>query len=125
IGWPCDLFWKRTARRRRPATTAQPQLSTSISPLSTRSWVNWMPPRSGSKRSEEHTSELQSLTNLVCRLLLEKKQPTDGQSLAASRALSTILSSTFGSSADDIIFFFNNGEPTNIPPSPPTTLPNS
>src|SRR5438093_5572726 len=25
------------------------------------------------KRSEEHTSELQSLTKLVCRLLLEKK----------------------------------------------------
>src|SRR5438046_5894812 len=38
-------------------------------------------PRGGSKsergsrpRSEEHTSELQSLTNLVCRLLLEKKK---------------------------------------------------
>src|SRR5258706_3891169 len=28
----------------------------------------------GSYRSEEHTSELQSLTNLVCRLLLEKKK---------------------------------------------------
>src|SRR5262249_57988270 len=27
-------------------------------------------------RSEEHTSELQSLTNLVCRLLLEKKKKT-------------------------------------------------
>src|SRR5437016_10808682 len=27
-----------------------------------------------SSRSEEHTSELQSLTNLVCRLLLEKKK---------------------------------------------------
>src|SRR5262249_58397718 len=26
----------------------------------------------GKHRSEEHTSELQSLTNLVCRLLLEK-----------------------------------------------------
>src|SRR5260370_6495748 len=26
-------------------------------------------------RSEEHTSELQSHLNLVCRLLLEKKQP--------------------------------------------------
>src|SRR5438046_128712 len=26
-------------------------------------------------RSEEHTSELQSLTNLVCRLLLAKKKP--------------------------------------------------
>src|SRR5438093_8798226 len=29
---------------------------------------------SGHARSEEHTSELQSLTNLVCRLLLEKKK---------------------------------------------------
>src|SRR5438046_7535887 len=28
----------------------------------------------GNVRSEEHTSELQSLTNLVCRLLLEKKK---------------------------------------------------
>src|SRR5690606_39797246 len=27
----------------------------------------------GTKRSEEHTSELQSRENLVCRLLLEKK----------------------------------------------------
>src|SRR5258706_6412402 len=26
------------------------------------------------QRSEEHTSELQSLTNIVCRLLLEKKK---------------------------------------------------
>ena len=30
-------------------------------------------PSVGATRSEEHTSELQSLTNLVCRLLLEKK----------------------------------------------------
>src|SRR5437016_9929563 len=29
---------------------------------------------SGRRRSEEHTSELQSLTNLVFRLLLEKKK---------------------------------------------------
>src|SRR5258706_7895286 len=29
---------------------------------------------SSKDRSEEHTSELQSLTNLVCRLLLEKKK---------------------------------------------------
>src|SRR5258706_8755422 len=37
-----------------------------------------LPPPDVSKnkfgRSEEHTSELQSLTNLVCRLLLEKKK---------------------------------------------------
>src|SRR2546430_8829405 len=36
----------------------------------TRSWAV-------DKRSEEHTSELQSQSNLVCRLLLEKKK-TDG-----------------------------------------------
>src|SRR5256885_3350734 len=30
--------------------------------------------RSASERSEEHTSELQSPCNLVCRLLLEKKK---------------------------------------------------
>src|ERR1019366_1225115 len=35
--------------------------------LRTKSW------RSRASRSEEHTSELQSLTNLVCRLLLGKK----------------------------------------------------
>src|SRR3989475_7130579 len=34
------------------------------------------PPAGGGKRSEEHTSELQSQSNLVCRLLLEKtKRP--------------------------------------------------
>src|SRR5256885_13111942 len=39
-------------------------------------------------RSEEHTSELQSPCNLVCRLLLEKKKPTDGpSSLKASKRL--------------------------------------
>src|SRR5262249_58028290 len=33
-------------------------------------------------RSEEHTSELQSLTNLVCRLLLAKKKKADVRELA-------------------------------------------
>src|SRR2546430_10726389 len=32
------------------------------------------PGPSGERRSEEHTSELQSQSNLVCRLLLEKKK---------------------------------------------------
>src|SRR2546430_10758584 len=30
-------------------------------------------------RSEEHTSELQSQSNLVCRLLLEKKKPQESR----------------------------------------------
>src|SRR2546430_9151730 len=34
------------------------------------------PPRARTGRSEEHTSELQSQSNLVCRLLLEKKKKT-------------------------------------------------
>src|SRR5262245_62907503 len=33
-------------------------------------------PRTAAWRSEEHTSELQSLRHLVCRLLLEKKKKT-------------------------------------------------
>src|SRR5688572_32526411 len=32
------------------------------------------PPPRADRRSEEHTSELQSQSNLVCRLLLEKKK---------------------------------------------------
>src|SRR5438046_5272483 len=35
--------------------------------------------KSCQRRSEEHTSELQSLTNLVCRLLLEKKNRKNHQ----------------------------------------------
>src|SRR5258706_6027206 len=34
-------------------------------------------------RSEEHTSELQSLTNLVCRLLLEKKKRNPTRALTS------------------------------------------
>src|SRR2546423_10802412 len=41
------------------------------------------------KRSEEHTSELQSLAYLVCRLLLEKKTYTYISDDASSRSQST------------------------------------
>src|SRR2546421_4442112 len=44
-----------------PATTANPQADASTSAIPKR-------------RSEEHTSELQSRSDLVCRLLLEKKK---------------------------------------------------
>src|SRR5436309_5817380 len=37
------------------------------------------------KRSEEHTSELQSRENLVCRLLLEKKKKKTEASAASDR----------------------------------------
>src|SRR2546430_11232407 len=38
------------------------------------------------RRSEEHTSELQSQSNLVCRLLLEKKKTIDRVAVALSSA---------------------------------------
>src|SRR5688572_32184678 len=52
-------------------------------------------------RSEEHTSELQSQSNLVCRLLLEKKKNPYGQSRARAarrgrRWLSMAAETDFG-----------------------------
>src|SRR5688572_31335360 len=41
------------------------------------------------RRSEEHTSELQSQSNLVCRLLLEKKKHKRSTSPVSKRYLST------------------------------------
>src|SRR5262245_63901165 len=48
----------------------------------------WTRPRRGrpSRRSEEHTSELQSLRHLVCRLLLEKKKKRQKQPRRVQRA---------------------------------------
>src|SRR3712207_7230326 len=66
-------------------------LTITLVPLPSSLWISRLPPRlrarscmaesptppqaiSGSNRSEEHTSELQSRQYLVCRLLLEKKK---------------------------------------------------
>src|SRR5438093_10808842 len=51
----------------RSVTSAGPPRSRATAPAQSAS-------RTSCRRSEEHTSELQSLTNLVCRLLLEKKK---------------------------------------------------
>src|SRR2546428_7298276 len=40
----------------------------------------------GDRRSEEHTSELQSRSDLVCRLLLEKKKNTIATSLSSAQS---------------------------------------
>src|SRR5690606_40229626 len=42
-------------------------------PISYEKWTKWLHLIERRYRSEEHTSELQSRENLVCRLLLEKK----------------------------------------------------
>src|SRR5438270_8899136 len=43
-------------------------------------------------RSEEHTSELQSQSNLVCRLLLEKKKKTHRLDIDSQKSTATRVS---------------------------------
>src|SRR5438067_3443937 len=65
------LFPYTTLFRSAPQNSSPPRRSIRASPR----WSAW--PRSSPEprgRSEEHTSELQSRFDLVCRLLLEKKK---------------------------------------------------
>src|SRR5256885_5218996 len=50
--------------------------------------------RGSERRSEEHTSELQSPCNLVCRLLLEKKKTADATYNLRRRPVPRCLSHT-------------------------------
>src|SRR2546425_296893 len=58
--------------------TWKPPFMRGVSAKTSSSGSTWSPslcrPCANAKRSEEHTSELQSLAYLVCRLLLEKKK---------------------------------------------------
>src|SRR3954467_13173453 len=106
-----------------------------------------MPSSGGQKcaRSEEHTSELQSHDNLVCRLLLEKKHSDPGApppprplSPAASALPASLRRGGAGGScgrmplagwwpvcAEEFCFFFDEwGNPGNPPPAPPARSPN-
>src|SRR2546430_17082147 len=65
------LFPYTTLFRSRATTSSAPGSSSPCcAPTSSRAGC----PDRGRSRSEEHTSELQSQSNLVCRLLLEKKK---------------------------------------------------
>src|SRR5690349_22171179 len=59
-----------------PYTTLfrSPQMHGLPMPRATTAACEVIPPRDVRMRSEEHTSELQSRRDLVCRLLLEKKK---------------------------------------------------
>src|SRR5690606_42018445 len=73
------LFWQAGGRRERSAFPPGSETAGTRDPR-----PGALSPASGPAltyagfRSEEHTSELQSRENLVCRLLLEKKKKTDG-----------------------------------------------
>src|SRR2546430_7799707 len=74
-------WWQRLAPRHARGVTGDPPRRRSIAP--DRGRTEWKPRMTQTVegmtdgmrlRSEEHTSELQSQSNLVCRLLLEKKK---------------------------------------------------
>src|SRR5438094_6465688 len=67
------LFRSACSVRSRPC--AVPVASSPASRVPRPTWPACRPGRAGN-RSEEHTSELQSPYDLVCRLLLEKKKQT-------------------------------------------------
>src|SRR5688572_30868791 len=54
--------------------TVRDSSSTLVTPRLRMTCSLWAATENGTSRSEEHTSELQSQSNLVCRLLLEKKK---------------------------------------------------
>src|SRR5690242_21629332 len=60
------VLWVHASLMTRSATLSEPGTCSTSSGLNR--------PYSTAARSEEHTSELQSHVNLVCRLLLEKKK---------------------------------------------------
>src|SRR6266576_4433937 len=65
--------------RRPPRSTLFPYTTLFRSPTRWIRWPSTGPSRTSSgRRSEEHTSELQSRRDLVCRLLLEKKKDLRG-----------------------------------------------
>src|SRR5262249_60600095 len=72
---PYSPLFPYTTLFRSPSSTCYTSsgLSSSRRPCEGRRPTRQTLPPASAHRSEEHTSELQSLTNLVCRLLLEKK----------------------------------------------------
>src|SRR5438034_5491431 len=61
-------------RRRPTGRTARDFLRAAVTPAGPGRLRDLSPPPDAAGRSEEHTSELQSHSDLVCRLLLEKKK---------------------------------------------------
>src|SRR2546427_8034612 len=69
------LFRSQLTPGQLPRAVREHSVAQSVAPASLR--LRSVQARRLSGRSEEHTSELQSQSNLVCRLLLEKKKTAD------------------------------------------------
>src|SRR5258705_3702637 len=71
--FPYTTLFRSTSSSSAITSSASAGTSSRPSLLCPPTWSQ-RPAKSTSRRSEEHTSELQSLRHLVCRLLLEKKK---------------------------------------------------
>src|SRR5947199_6813926 len=68
--------------------------------------LRWRDRQDGARflsRSEEHTSELQSLRHLVCRLLLEKKKKNKKNKFDKIQKIHRILTTEYTSQANTLI----------------------
>src|ERR1035438_5068428 len=86
-------------------------------------------------RSEEHTSELQSLRHLVCRLLLEKNDDRDAGGVCSGAVQLGVADEAFPCAheagglvsgergAGTVVFFKAGGAGQNLPSSPQPVLP--
>src|ERR1022692_5054268 len=82
----CLFFFFFLMIRRPPRSTLFPYTTLFRSVIALRAGLveRWCDNDDG-RRSEEHTSELQSPCNLVCRLLLEKKKKTQDDNYMTTR----------------------------------------
>src|SRR5438093_1975704 len=79
------------ARRARGGARRTPAAAQPLGPVEPRGGGGRGRAHRAPSRSEEHTSELQSLTNLVCRLLLEKKKKKTKNHHVRSAIIETLL----------------------------------
>src|SRR5256885_3574164 len=86
IGWPIVTFVPGSVEKPRRSAASR---STRDRPVS----------RRPTSRSEEHTSELQSPCNLVCRLLLEKKKIANLTTLIEHLGIAPVYISGISSAA--------------------------
>src|SRR5205814_5258844 len=78
------IFWPADGSPDDSRSTAEPQTTRTRSSCVRNSYISFPPAERWATiqyRSEEHTSELQSLRHLVCRLLLEKKKTKSARSI--------------------------------------------
>src|SRR5256885_3546839 len=85
-----DLFWISAAGHRAPPASRLEEIAGPLlqARADAQPLVAWEGALLQRQRSEEHTSELQSPCNLVCRLLLEKKKNATEMTIAARRVSS-------------------------------------